>query len=192
MLEMKKINHPHKPHFRHWMRHMASVPKGFLKYNVLKLLNEKPLSGSEIMTEIEKETQGHWKPSPGSVYPLLAWLQEKKYTKEIPNQEPGIKRYTLTQEGKAFLEEHVERKKEIRNKFGAFRPPFQMFPWLKPYPEKAQELLDEGKNFMKASWKLLDNLREKYTEEAATQAKEVLKQATEKINEITKKLEKTD
>ena len=33
--------------FKHWMKHMAMVPKGFLRYKVLKLLNEKPMSGSE-------------------------------------------------------------------------------------------------------------------------------------------------
>jgi len=171
---------------------MASVPKGFLKYSVLKLLDEKPRSGSEIMNEIESKTEGRWKPSPGSIYPLLAWLQDKGYTTEAPNQEPGMKRYTLTDEGKAFLEEHVKRREEIRERFGAFRPPFYRFPWLNSYPEKAQELLEAGKSFMKASWSLLDKLREKYTEEAATQAKEVFKQATEKLNEIAKKLEQAD
>jgi hypothetical protein len=103
-----------------------------------------------------------------------------------------MKRYILTDEGKAFLAEHVKRRKEIRERFGAFRPPFHRFPWFNSYPEKAQELLEAGKSFMKASWSLLDSLREKYTEEAATQAKEVFKQATEKLNEIAKKLEQVD
>jgi DNA-binding PadR family transcriptional regulator len=39
---------------------MAMVPKGFLRYQVLKLLNEKPMSGSELMSEIEKQTEGRW------------------------------------------------------------------------------------------------------------------------------------
>jgi hypothetical protein len=64
-----------------------------------------------------------------------------------------------------------------------------MFPWVNSHPEKVKELLKAGKSFVKASWSLLDNLREKYTEEAATQAKEVIKQATEKLNEISEKLE---
>ena len=186
------MNCSRRHHFGPWMRHMASVPKGFLKYSVLKLLNEKPRSGSEIMSEIKSKTEGRWKPSPGSIYPLLAWLQDKGYTKEVSDQDPGMKRYTLTDEGKAFLQEHVKRKKELREKFGAFRPPFHRFPWLNSYPKEAKELLETGKSFMKASWNLLDNLREKYSEEIATQAKEVLKQATEKLNEITKKLEQAN
>ena len=111
---------------------------------------------------------------------------------EVPDQEPGMKRYILTDEGKAFLEEHKKRRKEIRERFGAFRPPFHKFPWSNSYPEETKELLEAGKSFIKASWSLLDNLREKYTEEAATQAREVIKQATEKLNEITKKLEQAD
>jgi len=108
------------PPFRHWMRHMAMVPKGFLRYQVLKLLSEKPMSGSEIMSEIEKQTNGHWKPSPGSIYPLLAWLQDKGYIKEVPEQEAGTKRYTLTEQGKNFLEEHEKRREELRRRFRHF------------------------------------------------------------------------
>jgi DNA-binding PadR family transcriptional regulator len=186
---VKKINYPHKHHFGHWMRHMASVPKGFLKYAVLKLLQEKPLSGSEIMTQIEKNTEGHWKPSPGSIYPLLAWLQEKGYTKETPIQEPNIKRYTLTNEGKSFLQEHIKRREEIQERFGAFRPPFHMFPWRNPYPKKTKQLLSAGKDFIKISKKLLENLAEKYSQEATDQAEEIIKQATKKLNEIANKLE---
>lgn len=183
------MKNSHRHHFGHWMRHMASVPKGYLKYSVLKLLDEKSLSGSEIMNEIEKETAGRWKPSPGSIYPLLAWLQDKGYTKISSDQEPGMKRYTLTDEGKAFLEAHVQRRNDIEKRFGGFRPPFFMFNHFISNPEKTNELLEAGKDFMKASWNLLESLRKKYTEEAATQAKEAIDQATEKLNEITQKLE---
>lgn len=185
--------HPHHAHhFGPWMRHMASVPKGFLKYTVLKLLDEKSLSGSEIMNNIETKTEGHWKPSPGSIYPLLAWLQEKGYTKEASDQEPGMKRYTLTDEGRTFLEEHVKRRKEIRERFSAYGPHFQRFPWFNSVPEETKELLEAGKSFLKASWKLMDTLRGKYSEEVALQAKEILKQSTEKLNELTEKLELAD
>ncbi len=167
---------------------MASVPKGFLRYYVLRLLNEKPMSGSEIMNEIEKRTDGRWKPSPGSIYPLIAWLQDKGYTKEVPEQEAGIKRYTLTDQGKAFLQEHVKRKEELRKRFGFFRPPFPELPWFNFYPEKTRGLVEAGKKLVRAGWNLMDSLREKYSEEVATEAKEVIEQAAEKLNEIAKKL----
>ena len=179
--------------FKHWMRHMASVPKGFLRYYVLRLLNEKPTSGSEIMSEIEKRTDGHWKPSPGSIYPLLAWLQDKGYAKEVPEQEAGIKRYTLTDQGKAFLQEHIKRKEELRERFGFLTPPFPVspfpgLPWFNFYPEKTREILEAGKRLVTAGWNLLDSLREKYSEEVATEAREVIEQAAEKLDAIAKKL----
>ena len=149
------------------------------------------MSGSELMSTIEEQTDGHWKPSPGSIYPLLAWLQDKSYTRIEDSQEQGIKRYSLTAEGKAFLEELVERKNEIRNKFGGFRPHF-MAPWMNAYPENAKELFDAGKDFVKANWYLLDKLRKKHTEEAIKQAKEVIVHATDRINQIAKELEKDD
>ena len=176
------------PPFSHWMRHMAAVPKGFLRYYVLRLLSEKPMSGSEIMNEIEKRTHGRWRPSPGSIYPLLAWLQDKGYSREVPEQEPGIKRYALTDQGKAFLEEHVKRKQELRRRIGFFAPPFLRAPWFNQYPKKTRELVEAGKKLVMSSWTLLDSLREKYSEDAAAKATEVLEQAAKKIGEITKKL----
>jgi len=170
------------------MRHTASVPKGFLRYYALRLLNEKPMSGSEIMNKIEKRTHGCWKPSPGSIYPLLGWLQDKGYSREIPQQEPGIKRYTLTDQGRAFLEEHAKRKKELRRRLEFFSPPFLRTPWFNHYPEETHGLVEAGKRLVMSSWTLLDSLREKYQEDAAAKATEVLEQATNKIEEITKKL----
>jgi DNA-binding PadR family transcriptional regulator len=167
---------------------MASVPKGFLRYFVLRLLNEKPMSGSEIMNEIEKRTDGRWKPSPGSIYPLIAWLQDKGYAKEVSEQEAGTKRYTLTDEGKAFLQEHAKRREELRERFGFFTPPFPGLFWFNSYPEKTRELVKAGKKLMMAGWNLLDSLRAKYSEEAVTQAKEAIEQAAEKLNEIAKNL----
>lgn len=185
----EKMNHRHKHHFGPWMRHMASVPKGFLKYSVLKLLQEQPLSGSEIMTKIEENTDGQWKPSPGSIYPLLAWLQEKGHTKEAPAKEPNIKRYTLTKDGEAFLEEHIKRREQIQKRFEAFRPPFLMFPWHKPYSKKTKQLINAGKDFIKTSKNFIENLAEKYSQEAVDQAEEIIKQATKKLDELNKKLE---
>ena len=180
----------HHTHFSHWMRHMAAVPKGFLRYYTLRLLNEKPMSGSEIMSEIEKQTGGHWRPSPGSIYPLLAWFQEKGYSAEVPQQEPGVKRYTLTEQGKKFFEEHVKRKKELRRKIAFFVPPF-LGPRLLSYKsERVRHIVKAGTKLLKSSWILLDNLREEYSEDAVTRATEILEEAAKKMEEIAKKMDK--
>lgn len=74
------------------MKHTAMVPKGFIRYQVLESLGENPMSGSEIIDEIESKTNGRWKPSPGSIYPLLAWLQDNGHVKELPVEQSGMKR----------------------------------------------------------------------------------------------------
>jgi len=183
------------------------VPKGFLRYQVLNLLNEKPMSGSEIMSEIEKQTSGCWKPSPGSIYPLLAWLQDKGYIKEAAEQEPGTKRYTLTEEGKTFLEEQIKTREELRKRFrehfgigpglkrlgpwswewGAFGFP-PAFPFSEFYPEKAKELRRATKDLAIAVWNLRDQLRREYSEKAVEEATKALEEAAKKIEDLTKKM----
>ena len=81
----------------------VGVPRGLLRFLVLKMISEKPMSGAEIVGEIEKQT-GSWKPSPGSIYPLLSSLYKKGFTKELPKDEQGFKRYSFTDEGKKFFE----------------------------------------------------------------------------------------
>ena len=104
-------------HRRNWLRHNAMVPKGFLRYHVLEALNEKAMSGSELMEEIQKRTGGTWKPSPGSIYPLLAWLQDNSYVKELPT-ENGFKRYELTQTGKTCLKNRQKSgKNSLKTRF---------------------------------------------------------------------------
>lgn len=106
------------------MRRTASVPRGLLRFLVLKLLAEKPLSGVEIVDVIEKETGGKWKPSPGSIYPLLAWLQDKGYTIESSTLESGMKRYVLTDKGKEFFKEQVKFGQKFLEKLEWLAPMF--------------------------------------------------------------------
>jgi len=50
----KHLGNSRHRRFRRLLRHTASVPKGFLRHYVLNLLREKPMSGSELMEEIEE------------------------------------------------------------------------------------------------------------------------------------------
>ncbi len=176
--------------FRHWMKHMAMVPKGFLRYKVLRLLDAKPMSGSEIMGEIARQTEGRWKPSPGSIYPLLSWLQDKGYIKEAAEQEAGIKRYALTDQGKSFLQEHIKKRDEIRKRFEHFGPgPGFMGPmWFEFYPERAKELRRATRDLAVAVWNLRDKLRQNYSEEVADEARKALEEAAAKIENIIRKM----
>lgn len=171
------------------MRHTALVPKGFLRYQVLESLSEKPMSGSELISEVGSKTNGQWKPSPGSIYPLLAWLQDDGYIREMPSKESGMKRYALTDKGKTLLKE--ERK--IKEKFGKevrfFGPPF-MPPWLlRIPPERALEMRSSMKRFMTALFRLSGYLESKSAEKVIEESLRVLDEASEKLEKIDKKFE---
>ena len=71
--------------------------RGFLGFIVLRLIDKKPMSGEEIRKEIEKRKGS--KPSPGTIYPVLKSLSEKKLIKEVKGKGKE-KRYELTELGK--------------------------------------------------------------------------------------------
>jgi len=99
-----------------WTKRAGSVPRGLLRFLVLNMLAKKPMSGVEIVEIIKNETGGRWIPSSGSVYPLLASLHERGFTNEVPSEETGIKRYALTDKGKALFEKQITLGQKMLNK----------------------------------------------------------------------------
>ena len=181
--ELARMHRKHGRFVRHWMRHSAMVPKGFLRYQLLKKLNQKPMSGSEIMSELENETKGYWKPSPGSIYPLLAWLQDQNLIKEAEQTEPGIRRYTLTDPGKAFLETEIKSRDEINKhmqNLGSM--------WYGLHGEHGVTG-KVARDFFRASRVLHHELRKEHSKEGLEEAKRALEEVTKQIQEITKKLQ---
>jgi DNA-binding PadR family transcriptional regulator len=186
--EHKQHNHPHHPFgHKNWLKHTAMVPKGFIRHRVLEALNQKPMSGSELMEEIEKHTGGMWKPSPGSIYPLLSWLQDDGYVKELPT-ENGLKRYELTQSGKSLLEEQEKIRKKFREEAGFM--PGQFFDnfLTKIPPEKTREIRDSMKRLAMAMFQVGNTLRENYSEQALSEALRVVDETSGKLEEISKNL----
>jgi len=66
---------------------------------VLSLIARSPKNGAEIMDSIEGMSQGWWRPSPGSMYPLLAELEQEGLVRK---QEDG--RYELTAKSREEVE----------------------------------------------------------------------------------------
>ena len=99
-----------------WATRTGGVPRGLLRFLVLNILAKTPMSGVEIVELIDKETGGKWKPSSGSIYPLLARLQNAGYSTELPDEESGMKRYALTQKGRMLLEKQVNFGQKILDK----------------------------------------------------------------------------
>lgn len=66
-----------------------------LRTMVVTMVSRNPMNGSEIMDQIEAMSQGWWRPSPGSIYPLLEELREDGVLRK---REDG--RYELTEKGR--------------------------------------------------------------------------------------------
>ncbi|MCR5879125.1 PadR family transcriptional regulator [Phenylobacterium sp. J367] len=80
---------------------------GELRLLILAMLAERPAHGYELIKGIEEQFGGAYSPSPGVIYPTLAWLDDSGYAvAEV--EEGGRKRYTATPEGQAFLAENAE------------------------------------------------------------------------------------
>jgi DNA-binding PadR family transcriptional regulator len=179
--------------FRRLLRHTARVPKGFLRYQVLRLLREKPMSGSEIMEEIERQTGGRWKPSPGSIYPLLAWLQENSYTEGIPREEKDvIKRYTLTEKGKKFFGEQSKLRERLMDKLGFSAPPLLSGFWLSSHPEELGKIRGPARRLMRSLFNLRTALEEDFSDQALNKIAKLMNSTAEKIEAISKELTKKE
>jgi DNA-binding PadR family transcriptional regulator len=77
------------------------IPRGFLRYYILKNLKNEDLHGYSLMKKIEEET-GFWKPTPGSVYPTLRSLEKDGMIRTIKTK--GRKNlYRITEEGKKLV-----------------------------------------------------------------------------------------
>ena len=81
--------------------------QGDLRYVVLRLLEEKPRHGYEIIKALEERFGGAYAPSPGTVYPTLQLLEDLGYARVVPGPE-GKKVYEITDEGRKYLAENRE------------------------------------------------------------------------------------
>ena len=90
--------------------------KGDLKYVILDLLKEKPSHGYEVIRALEDRFRGFYSPSPGSVYPTLQLLEDLGYVTAA--QQDGKKVYSITDEGRKFLEENRRSVENIWGRVG--------------------------------------------------------------------------
>ena len=79
--------------------------QGDLRYVVLRLLEEKPRHGYEIIKALEERFNGAYAPSPGVVYPTLQLLEDLGYARIVPGSE-GRKVYEITDAGRVHLAEN--------------------------------------------------------------------------------------
>jgi DNA-binding PadR family transcriptional regulator len=87
-----------------WFRVGRMLAQGDLKLLALALIAEQPHHGYELIKLIEEKTSGAYSPSPGVIYPTLTFLEEAGYV--TAESEGAKKRYTITEQGRAYLEEN--------------------------------------------------------------------------------------
>jgi len=75
---------------------------GDLRLWLLKLLDERPRHGYDIISGLEEEFLGVYSPSPGTVYPRLSALEQEELI-EVAREEEGRKVYALTDKGRDEL-----------------------------------------------------------------------------------------
>lgn len=88
--------------------------RGMVPDLVLTALLEGPAHGYELMDRLEQFSGGSWRPSPGSIYPLLTMFQDTALVRS--NETDGRRVFELTEAGR---EKATERRVET---FGAGFP----------------------------------------------------------------------
>ncbi len=76
---------------------------GALRLYLLKLLEEQPRHGYDLMQQLEERFDGLYTPSAGTIYPRLARLQSEGLVEPVGG-EGGRKTYALTAAGRAELD----------------------------------------------------------------------------------------
>lgn len=117
------------------------LPSDILKYTVLKIFDEGPSYGYEVVSRIEEVTDGYWSPSYGTIYPLIQRMEEKGLLKQLNDEEAdergledGDRNYfELTEKG----EKGIEPEKDVTDQRKKFED--LIVGYLKIYQNKYGE-----------------------------------------------------
>ena len=149
-----------------------------LRYS-LALIAEQPRHGYELIKLIEDKTRGAYCPSPGVVYPTLTFLEEAGYV--TAESEGAKKRYTITDEGRAYLEENRDIADMVLARLAAIGEK------LSRMRRKWSAESDEEESVPRLVNAALDNLREvaakrlETSEDAEAKIVEILARAAQEI-----------
>jgi DNA-binding PadR family transcriptional regulator len=122
-----------REHFWAGAGHGRMFGKGDFKYVVLDLLREQPSYGYEIIRRLEERFHGHYAPSAGIVYPTLQMLEDLGYV--TGQQQDGKKVYTITEQGRGFLEEQQQQVNDTHERMSAW--------WSHEGREELRAMVDE-------------------------------------------------
>jgi DNA-binding PadR family transcriptional regulator len=80
--------------------------RGDIRTAVLAVLAEEPGHGYEVMQRLEAKSEGAWRPSPGSVYPMLQLLEDEGLVRST--ERDGKRVFEVTDEGRAEAAARIE------------------------------------------------------------------------------------
>jgi DNA-binding PadR family transcriptional regulator len=149
--------------------------QGDLKYVILQMLAEKPRHGYEIIKELEERSGGSYAPSAGTVYPTLTLLEDLGYA-SVATEEGGKKVYSITDEGRKYLEENKDAVDDIFERIADIGSSFL-----------SESMMDVNRAFghvaratyATAPWHARDK-------DVASKLKEILEDAARRIEELGK------
>jgi DNA-binding PadR family transcriptional regulator len=75
--------------------------RGDVRTALLMLLDEEARNGYQLMQTIEERSGGRWRPSPGSVYPALAQLEDEGLVRAV--ERDGAKLFEITDTGRQHI-----------------------------------------------------------------------------------------
>lgn len=95
------------PGFRRMAGARRRQRRGDVRAAVLVLLDEAPRNGYQLMQAIEERSGGAWRPSPGSIYPVLSQLEDEGLV--ASESDDHGRRFALTASGRADVTANRER-----------------------------------------------------------------------------------
>ncbi|GAB2633185.1 PadR family transcriptional regulator [Nocardia goodfellowii] len=92
------------PHFGRGRGRGGRGRRGDVRAAVLLLLTERPMHGYELIQQIRERSEDVWRPSPGSIYPALAQLEDEGLV--LIEKVAGRKTAQLTEAGTTYVSEN--------------------------------------------------------------------------------------
>ena len=130
--------------------------KGDVRAAILDVLAVEPLNGYQVIQQIAERSGGQWKPSPGSVYPTVAQLEDEGLVTADDHRGRTLR---LTPEGETYVAEHPEELAAVWSDFDE--------PGSGDGPDLSQ-LKSEVGQLMSATWQIVTQGTDQQRREAMT------------------------
>ena len=160
-----------------WSWEARFFNKGELALAVLSLLEDGPKHGYEIMKELEDRSHGLYRPSAGSVYPILQQLLDQELA-SASEEDGGKKVYELTKAGK----EHVKNRQETIDRIWQRTDEDEWTGWRHAYHSEASEVMRPAFRLMRVAVRTVAEASD--PEEVAEEVRDILRKARRDIQKL--------